>query len=72
MTKSLDQQLRNLVEAGWHVIESDFDRGAFLKWRKAAVACLDELMEPDEKNTLSEGVRLEKVTGENDLGKCLF
>ncbi|MEW6137231.1 MAG: hypothetical protein AB1733_03290 [Thermodesulfobacteriota bacterium] len=72
MTESLDQQLRNLVEAGWHVIESDFDTAAFLKWRKAAVACLDELMEPDEKSTLSEGIPLEKVTGENDLGKCLF
>lgn len=43
----MDQQLRNLVEAGWHVIESDFDIAAFLTWREAAVKCLNELMGPD-------------------------
>jgi len=47
MAESLDQQLRNLVEAGWHVIESDFDTAAFLTWRDAAVKCLNELMGPE-------------------------
>jgi len=47
MAESLDQQLRNLVEAGWHVIESDFDTAAFLTWREAAVKCLNELMGPE-------------------------
>lgn len=47
MTESLDQQLTKLVEAGWHVIESDFDAAAFLTWRAAAVKCLSELMGPE-------------------------
>lgn len=47
MTESLDQQLTKLVEAGWHVIESDFDTAAFLTWREAAVKCLNELMGPE-------------------------
>lgn len=47
MTESLDQQLTKLVEAGWHVIETDFDAAAFLSWRAAAVKCLSELMGPE-------------------------
>jgi len=50
MAESLDQQLRNLVEAGWHVIESDFDTAAFLTWREVAVKCLNELMGPEFDN----------------------
>jgi hypothetical protein len=47
MTESLDQQLTKLVEAGWHVIESDFDAAAFRTWRAAAVKCLSELIGPE-------------------------
>jgi len=71
MAESLDQQLRNLVEAGWHVIESDFDTAAFLMWREAAVKCLNELMGPEfESSKYLGGVSNESsADAESDMAE---
>ena len=43
---SLEQLVDNLIEAGWHVIDSDFDMMAFSHWRKQALDCIGALMGP--------------------------
>jgi hypothetical protein len=43
---SLAQSVDNLIEAGWHVIDSDFDIKAFKRWRKQALDCVGALMGP--------------------------
>jgi hypothetical protein len=43
---SLEQVVDNLIEAGWHVIDSDFDAIAFAHWRKQALDCIGALMGP--------------------------
>jgi hypothetical protein len=43
---SLEQSVDNLIEAGWHVIDSDFDITAFTSWRKQALHCVGALMGP--------------------------
>ena len=43
---SLEQSVDNLIEAGWHVIDSDFDMIAFAHWRKQALDCIGALMGP--------------------------
>lgn len=43
---SLEQLVDNLIEAGWHVIDSDFDMVAFTHWRKQALDCIGALMGP--------------------------
>ncbi len=43
---SLEQLVDNLIEAGWHVIDSDFDMVAFAHWRKQALDCIGALMGP--------------------------
>ncbi len=41
----------NLIEAGWHVIESDFDPRAFKNWKMRAFECVHSLMGPDHPYT---------------------
>ena len=43
---SVEQLVDNLIEAGWHVIDSDFDMMAFSHWRKQALECIGALMGP--------------------------
>ncbi len=43
---SLEQLVDNLIEAGWHVVDSDFDMAAFAHWRKQALDCIGALMGP--------------------------
>ena len=42
----LEQSVDRLIEAGWHVIDSDFDIKAFAHWRKQALDCVGALMGP--------------------------
>ncbi len=42
---SLEQSVDSLIEAGWHVIDSDFDIAAFTHWRKQALDCVGALMD---------------------------
>jgi len=43
---SPEQLVDNLIEAGWHVIDTDFDMMAFTLWRKQALDCIGALMGP--------------------------
>jgi hypothetical protein len=43
---SPEQSVDNLIEAGWQVIDSDFDLTAFRRWRKQALDCVGILMGP--------------------------
>lgn len=44
---SVEKRIDDLINAGWHVLDSDFDVTAFRQWRKRAVDCLDSLLGPD-------------------------
>lgn len=44
---SSEQALDDLIEAGWRVIERDFEPEAFLNWRKRALDCVTILVGPD-------------------------
>ncbi|MDD3471146.1 MAG: hypothetical protein PHS86_00035 [Syntrophaceae bacterium] len=50
---SQDKRLENLVEAGWHVIDSEFDRKAIMFWRRSAFEFLEELLGPEHVATQS-------------------
>ena len=41
--KAIDE----LIDAGWQVVESDFDPVAFMKWRRRAFDCVVVLLGPD-------------------------
>jgi len=49
------RQYDELIKAAWNVIESDFDQGAFLRWRKQALDFLTFMMGPDHPYTLLFG-----------------
>lgn len=42
-----EKSIDDLIEAGWMVIRSDFDEGAFENWRTKASVCLDSLLGPE-------------------------
>jgi len=42
----LERKIDALIEAGWRVLESDFDEEAFLHWRMRAHECLEALLGP--------------------------
>ncbi len=42
-TKAIDE----LIEAGWHVLESDYDPAAFMQWRRRAFDCVVVLLGSD-------------------------
>lgn len=37
----------NLIKAGWHVLDTDFDEAAFRNWRELALICLTDLLGSD-------------------------
>ena len=37
----------DLIEAGWDVLNSDFDRLAFHRWREKAWECVSKLLGPE-------------------------
>lgn len=37
---SVEQRIDDLIEAGWGVLDSDFDPVAFQRWRRRAFDCL--------------------------------
>lgn len=41
--KAIDE----LIDAGWQVLESDFDPVAFMRWRRRAFDCVVVLLGPD-------------------------
>lgn len=48
---SVEKRIDDLINAGWHVLDSDFDVTAFKQWRKMAADCLDTLLGPDHTYT---------------------
>ena len=50
---STTRVLDDLIEAGWQVLETDFDDKAFQQWREKASVCLEELLGPDHAYTRS-------------------
>jgi len=47
----IEQQLDELIKAGWEVVDSDFDPVAFQHWRLKAYECLSAMMGPDHVYT---------------------
>jgi hypothetical protein len=66
---SVEQLVDNLIEAGWHVIDSDFDMIAFAHWRKQALDCIGALMGPAHaytnyfKDFVEQGEKVSLLTG---------
>jgi hypothetical protein len=48
---SFDRQIDELLEAGWEVLDSDFDPVAFQSWRRKALDCLTAMFGPDHVYT---------------------
>ena len=47
----VEKQIDDLIEAGWNVIDTDFDPVAFQHWRTRAVTCLSALLGSDHAYT---------------------
>jgi hypothetical protein len=47
----VESKIDHLIEAGWHVLLSDFDTSAFAVWRKEALECVTALMGPNHTYT---------------------
>jgi hypothetical protein len=48
---TVEQRIDNLIEAGWNVLDSDFDRSAFADWRRKALDCVAALLGPSHAYT---------------------
>ncbi len=48
---AIDGRIDDLIEAGWGVLDSDFDPVAFQRWRRRAFDCLTALVGPDHVYT---------------------
>ena len=48
---STNGRIDDLIEAGWGVLDSDFDPVAFQRWRRRAFDCLTALVGPDHVYT---------------------
>jgi hypothetical protein len=47
----IEKRIDDLIEAGWKVLDTDFDPVAFENWRIRVVACLSELLGCDHPYT---------------------
>jgi len=48
---AVEQRIDDLIEAGWGVLDSDFDPVAFQLWRRRAFDCLTAMVGPDHVYT---------------------
>jgi len=64
---SVEDRIDDLIEAGWCMLESDFDAATFLRWRLTALDCLSELLGPNHTYTLYFRTLVEQ----NDRLDCL-
>ena len=48
---AIEERIDDLIEAGWGVLDSDFDPVAFQRWRRRAFDCLTALVGPDHVYT---------------------
>lgn len=63
---SIDSRIDDLIEAGWGVLDSDFDPVAFHQWRLGAFDCLTTVVGPDHVY-MRYFERLVRQEGEADL-----
>ncbi len=67
------KMIDDVIEAGWYVVESDFDATAFRTWKEQAFQCVANLMGPDHPYThyfgefVSEAKKNNVLTGEGIL-----
>ena len=47
----VERTIDELIEAGWYVLESDFDPRAFVQWKLRALECVECLMGADHPYT---------------------
>ncbi len=47
----IEDQIDELIKAGWGVVESDFDLVSFQHWRLQAFECLNAMLGPDHVYT---------------------
>lgn len=47
----LEQRIDDLIQAGWHVLDTDFDEKAFQNWKIQAFNCLTALLGPEHTYT---------------------
>ena len=70
---TVEQRIDNLIEAGWNVLDSDFDRSAFADWRRQALDCVAALLGPSHTYTryfrdfVDEAETTSLLTGEGIL-----
>ncbi|MBI4962754.1 MAG: hypothetical protein HY913_05695 [Desulfomonile tiedjei] len=62
-TMMVEKRIDDMIEAGWHVLDSDFDTAAFQHWRKQAFKCVNDLLGPDHTYTRSFKDCLQSVEG---------
>jgi hypothetical protein len=48
---SAEKRIDDLIEAGWQVLDSDFDETAFQNWRREAFECLNAMLGPEHAYT---------------------
>jgi hypothetical protein len=65
----VEKRIDDLIEAGWHVLDSDFDAAAFQHWRKQAFKCMKDLLGPDHTYTRSFGNYLQSVEGKKGVSE---
>jgi hypothetical protein len=63
---SIEGRIDDLIEAGWGVVDSDFDQVAFQRWRRRAFECLAAAVGPDHVYT-RQFERFVRQEGEADL-----
>jgi hypothetical protein len=51
VSMGVESRIDDLIEAGWYVLESDFDLNALSNWRKEAFNCVTVLMGPEHTYT---------------------
>ena len=63
---SIERRIDDLIEAGWGVVDSDFDPIAFHHWRRSAFDCLTAMFGPDHVYT-KHFEKLVRQGGKTDL-----
>jgi hypothetical protein len=63
----LEKRIDDMIEAGWHVLASDFDPAAFEHWRAEAFKCLAALLGPDHTYTRSFRNYVQSASDKTDL-----
>ncbi|MEJ2718397.1 MAG: hypothetical protein P8182_14890 [Deltaproteobacteria bacterium] len=48
---SLDKRIDSLIEAGWNILHTDFDKTAYRMWKQRAHDCFTALLGPDHPYT---------------------